>query len=182
MEMRRSSLLAVAAAAGLMFAAGGTRAYTAKPIYFKGYVAGSFINTTFTFHVGPDQIFTQIGYDTLGGQNFGQIVAEYYDSGDPCTAPDKTIGEQFDLYEAFGVTTYASGGQIYTVAFEGTACTSLTTGVGNASGPSIIAGGSGRFAGAAGSIETYLNDQFFPPTASGLFGGIQSSYSGTVTP
>ena len=86
--MRRSSLLAVAAA-GLMFAAGSSRAHTAKPINFKGHGAGSFINTTFTFDVGPDIIATQTGYDTLSGRNFHRLSLSPMTAGILARPPTK---------------------------------------------------------------------------------------------
>lgn len=181
--MRRSSLLAGVVAVVLMFAAGGARAYTAKPIYLKAYGAGSFINTTFTFYKGPDGLTTEIGADTLGGQNFSQTVSEYYDSYDSCWATDGTLGELYYLYEALGVTTYVNGGQIYAYANDGTDCISLTTGVSNGSGPVTIFGGSGRFAYAYGTVEGYFNDLILAaPSPYDLFGSVQTSVSGWVTP
>ena len=158
-------------------------AYTAKPIYLKGYLAGSFVNTTFTFDVGPDSLGTYIGADTLGGQELGQDVSEIYDSGDTCTATDGTVGELFDIYEDVAVSTYVNGGQIYNYANTGTECDSLTTGVFNGSISFVIFGGSGKFVGASGTFESYFNGQeLAAPSSSDFFGSTQISYSGTVSP
>ena len=151
MEMRRSSLITGLVAAGLMFAARGAMAYTARPIYFKGYGAGSSVNSSFSFDGGSDGLLTALGNDNVGGQNLAQDVAEYYDSGDTCTATDGTMGELYYLYESISVTTYVNGGQIYGFADKGTECVSFTTGVFNGSGPFYIVDGSGKFAGASGT-------------------------------
>jgi hypothetical protein len=168
-----------------MFAAGGAMAYTAKPIYVKGYAAGSFINTTFSFDGGTDTLATYIGADTLGGEGVTQDVAEFYDSGDSCTATDGTVGEVFDLYEQVGVDTYVDGGQVYNFSDTGSECISLTTGVFNGSGSYIIFGGSGKFVGASGIIEAYFSGQELAVPSSpgsGFFGSAQASYYGSVTP
>jgi hypothetical protein len=182
MDMRRSLLLSGVAAVGLMFAAGGARAYTAKPIYFKGYAAGSVTSTPFIFKVGPDLLTTEIGFDSLGGQNFRQTVTEAYDTGDTCTATDQTLGEQFDTYESLAVTTYFNGGQIDAFSDQGTTCVSVTTGVANSSTSYVVFDGTGRFAGASGTLENYGAGRFIAPPSEGFFASWQSSYSGTVTP
>ncbi|MGA2411355.1 MAG: hypothetical protein ABSG46_13325 [Candidatus Binataceae bacterium] len=181
MEMRRSSILAGAAVIGLMFAAGGASAYTAKPIYVKGYGAGDSVNTSFTFDIGPDGLATTVGSDDLGGQNFAQGVSEYYDSEDTCTATDGTVGELLYLYEDIAVTTYLNGGQIYGYADYGTECVSLTTGVLNGSNPFLIFGGSGKFAQATGSGEIYFNGVLLTAPSSpgsGFFASVQYTDSG----
>jgi hypothetical protein len=182
MAIRRMSLITTIVAAGLMLAAGGALAYAAKPIYFKGYAAGSFINTPFTFEYGSDGINTQVGYDSIAGQSLQQVVSEYYDAYDSCSASDGTLGEEFYLYEYLGIGTYLNGGQIYTYADEETECVSLTTGVYSGSGPFYIIGGSGKLAGGSGSGQDYFTGQFLGDPAKGFFGSVQASWYGTVTP
>src|ERR1700723_1520106 len=126
--MARKPFFVVALSLGLMFCAASARAYTPKPIYFKGYSAGSYVNSTFKFEYGIDGLDTQYGFDTLGGPRISQGVSEYYDSGYTCTASDNTIGELLYLLEDLGVTTYFGGGQIYSYSDEGSQCFSLTTG------------------------------------------------------
>ncbi|HUN58964.1 MAG TPA: hypothetical protein VMU41_12685 [Candidatus Binataceae bacterium] len=182
MDIRKSSLITTIAAAGLMFVAGNAMAYTAKPIYVRGSAAGSFVNTTFAFEEGPDSLATELGYDNLGGQSLSQVITEYYDADETCTATDGTIGEVFYLHEGYAVISYAIGGQLYTFADEGSECASLTTGVFSGSGPFYIIGGSGRFADASGTAETNFSGQFLDTPAEGFFGSVQQTNYGTVTP
>jgi hypothetical protein len=185
MDIRKSSLITTIAGAGLMFAAGGAMAYTAKSIYFKAYGAGSSVNSSFSFDGGSDGLLTALSTDNVGGQNLTQDVAEYYDSGDTCTATDGTLGELYYLDESISVATYVNGGQIYGFADDGTECISLTTGVFNGSGPFYIVGGSGKFAGASGSGENYFNGLFLAAPSSpgsGFFASVQYNNNGTVTP
>ena len=136
-----------------MFAAGGAMAYTAKPIYFKAYGAGSSMNSSFSFDGGSDGLLTAPGTDNVGGQNLAPDVVEYYDSGDTCTATDGSTGELYYSYESISVATYVNGGQIYGFADDGIECVSFTTGVINGSGPFVIFGGSGKLARVSGSGE-----------------------------
>jgi hypothetical protein len=185
MEIRKASLITTIAMAGLMFAAGGAMAYTAKPIYVKGYGAGSFINTTFSFYAGGDGLTTATGNDNVGGAYFVQGVSEYYDSDDTCWAIDGTLGEKYDKYLEIDVGTYLNGGQIYSYSVDGTECISLSTGVINGVDPTVTYGGSGKFAGASGSGVTYFTgvDLYSPePPGTGFFGSIQYTNSGSVTP
>lgn len=183
--MARKPFIVVALSLGLLFWSVSARAYTPKPIYVKGYSAGSYINSSFSFDGGVDSLATQYGFDTAGGPRISQDISEYYDSGYSCTASDESIGERLDLYEDVGVTTYFGGGQVYSYSDDASQCISLTTGVQSGSGTFYTIGGSGKFTGASGSSTVYFTGQQLALPSypgSGFFGSVQASFSGTSTP
>jgi len=123
-----------------------------------------------------------------------------------CTAADGTAGELYPLEFAEFVNTYNfNSDQIWGYSFTGSACVSNTTGSLSVSNEFTILGGTGRFTGASGTVTTkqspvigflYFSNFAFPPynlsyacpvascpyPATGQFGQLTSTTTGTITP
>jgi hypothetical protein len=155
----------------------------------KGSGSFSFVSAFFTYDgVNGAILATGSGEDNFGGQETFQCVAEEVATKTSCTAPDGSAGTRFNLVQADCVFTYKQG-QLYTKAVGAAAggeCGSNTT---TSSGGSItytVTGGSGKFAGASGSLTLPFNDQTLaapvsPPGSFGVFGAAQFTSSGSVT-
>lgn len=156
-----------------------------KPVQVKGSSAGSFVTANFSFD-GVEPGLTSIvnGSDTNGAFG-GQGYTEYVATGDACTAPDKTAGDQYRLVGAWLVTNYKNAVQLVAGSKNGSECVSTSTGVFGGTITYTIAGGSGKYLGATGTgTDNFEGVVLFPDVSpgGGLVGTIVNQYTESITP
>ena len=161
----------------------------AKTVKVKGSGQGTGLSSAFSFDgAAPASSIIWTGKDNLGGTYNAHDVGEYAFTTTSCTAPDGSPGTQFFLVQAATVTTY-KGGQIYgsgTASTDNSGCANTTSGSFGLTETSSIAGGTGEFANASGSLTftvtgTTLAAPGNPPGKFGLFSGFQNTFTGSVT-
>jgi len=120
------------------------------------------------------------GADNVGGPFVAQDVSEFIPTSTGCTAPDGTAGNIFNLVRGTRAVIYTQGELDLggSGAANGTVCASHTT---NSFGFSVtfaVLEGTGKFAGASGSIT---NRGFGHLIAAGVNGGLFISFQGTLS-
>jgi len=164
--------------------------FAKPPITVKGSGRLTFINANFTYDGAADAFqFTGSGKDNVGGTFTSFVVAENAPTSTACTAPDGSAGVVYTLVQASGVLTYGTG-QVYSAALPSAlniTCASSTTGSLGGSTIFGVIGGSGKFAGASGTLAVMLTQQALaapgtPPGTNGIFGAGQFTTTGSVTP
>lgn len=156
-----------------------------KPVKVTGTSAGSFVTANFSFDgVEPGLLSIVNGSDTNGAFG-GQGYTEYVATGDTCTAPDKTAGDQYRLFGAWSVTSYKNSVQLVAGSKIGSECVSTSTGVFGGTTTYTIAGGTGKYLGATGTgTDNFEGVVLFPAVSpgGGLVGTIVNEYTESITP
>ena len=209
----KTRILSILSGIALLLSAGSVYAdkKPPKPVEVSGTYGGTFINAPITF----DGVNTAVLNNWMGDDNFGNYIGQRLNAysstdvstglpitGPPCTAPDGTAGESFDLEFAEFVNSYNfKPDQIWGYSVTGSLCGSNTTGSNGESEVFTILGGSERFTGATGTVTIkqslvvgvlyYSNFPPFPPyylpygsspLSTGEFGQITGTETGTITP
>jgi hypothetical protein len=125
------------------------------------------------------------GTDNIGGPFTGQELGEYtLDFSISCTAPDGSDGVFLGLIQAVRVVIYNQGQLFSTAQGPTTGCISTKTGVFVETETHTVRGGTGKFAGASGSITMTLTGGVLsapPPPGFGLFTAAAVTESGSVS-
>jgi hypothetical protein len=183
-----SKLVIVAGVIAVLMISSNPSAF-AKTVTVKGSAQGTGLSSALSFDgVAPALSIISTGKDNLGGTFNTHDVGEYAFTATSCRAPDGSLGTQFVLVQAALVTNYKSG-QIYgsgTAATDNSGCESNTSGSFVLTETSSIAGGTGEFANATGSITftvtgTTLAAPGSPPGKLGNFNAFQDTFTGSVT-
>ena len=170
---------------GLAVAVGSVEARE-KP--FHASFVGTFTNKDdFSFGGTPGSYVTVAGKSTLGPYT-AQLVDEVSPDGQTCPLPGGGSGVEFVFAGEVGVLSFAEKGeQVFltlspSVTSHG--CLDLATGVGTGQTTFDVSGGTGRFAGATGTIvKTWkyivLAAPASPPGKGG-FGSFTGTFDGTI--
>jgi hypothetical protein len=152
----------------------------------KGSEKGASITVNFSFNgITPANYSTYAGSDNIGGPFSGQQIADFSLGTGSCTAPDGSTGTVAVLIQSTEVDSYNQG-QLYSTgvgAAAGSGCLSNTTVAFGVTVTLSIAGGTGKFANASGSLTyaetgTILAAPGSP--GSGLFGAFQATRTGAI--
>jgi len=165
----------------------------------KGSSSGSFVTTDFTFNNSASalsSVFT--GNNNLGGPFNGQNVTQYRFLGSLVTPNCEYAGIpgfKFDLVQVdavpiAGQIAYANGvlnynqGQLFLLATSANGCMALT-GLYTVSVDYDIVGGTGKFAGANGTLHSTIQGAVLaapkPNGSWGQFGAFQEQHTGSAT-
>ena len=102
-----------------------------------------------------------------------------------CTAPDGTVGTQYNLLQRYAVTTSTkNGAQIFSTSDSGVECISNTTNVFGKTESWTITGGTGKFKNVTGSGTEVITGAILAKPASpgfGKFGVEQTNSTGTIS-
>ena len=183
----RSFILSLALVLMLAIAVGSVEA-RAKP--FHASFVGSSTNKddfSFTGTPGASSYNVFAGKGTLGPYT-GQLVAELPLDGKTCLLPGGGSGLEFVFVgEAVVLSFAASDAQLFfhlSPSVTSHACFDPTTGVTTGQTTFDVSGGTGRFAGATGTIIKTWKFIFLAPASppgKGIFGSFTGTFDGTIT-
>jgi hypothetical protein len=152
---------------------------------FKGSGSDSFTFSGSDYTYFSD--YTGFGTDNLNGNFLLGETGYSTVTATTCTAPDGTPGYLYANDSIVFVKTYTDGSQLFgaSTSPENTYCSSSTTGSGNGTYTVPWIGGSGKYAGATGTISITFTIEIFsssgPAGSNGGFGAEQWTISGSVT-
>jgi hypothetical protein len=159
----------------------------AKDKPFHASFAGTNTNKDdFSFTGTPGNYATVAGKSTLGHYT-AQLVVELPPDGLTCTLPGGGSGVEYVFVgEVFVLSFTATGEQLFlrlspSVTSHG--CFDLSTGVFGGQTTFDVSGGTGRFAGATGTIVKTFQSIVLalpPPPGKGLFTSFTGTFDGTI--
>ncbi|HEV8713200.1 MAG TPA: hypothetical protein VGX03_10260 [Candidatus Binatia bacterium] len=153
---------------------------------FAGTCTNSSGDFSYTGTPGGENYCTAAGKSTLG-QYTAQLVAELQPDGNTCTVAGGSGIELVVVGEDVVLSFTRRGEQLFlhlSPSSTSHSCLDLATGVGIGQVAFDVNGGTGRFAGASGSIvKTFQFIRLAPPAdppGKGFFGSFTGTFDGTI--
>ena len=161
-------------------------ALAARTRKFKEDCSGAFVTAQFSFDgTGNAGQFTATCRSSMGRALKTGVSQSATTVIGSCTAPDGTVGTQYNLLERFDSVTFEKdGSQLFSFSNSGTECYSNTTNVFSKTESWTFVGGTGKFKNATGGGTESIRGTIIEKPASpgfGDFGAEQTNSTGTIS-